>query len=184
MVTDLGRALPRLATLADAELAAEYPTRAGTALVRLAGRLLFFADSQVAWWQRIPPWRFATRAIRLRGHVRASVDRLLAGAFGAHNLATTRRDAVAFAAELEQEHVRLRKARTAPRRAHWALELARASIETRGITADTELLATSEERVLSGAEYDAMLAAKQADAATRTALVAAAADAHRELRVT
>jgi len=69
------------------------------------------------------------------------------------------------------------------KRRHWALELARAPLAIEGLTSDTEVLATTEERVLSARAYDAHCATQDELAKLRAALVAAADQAHRDLVV-
>ncbi len=179
----LERGCPRLRKLADAGLGADYDSVAGKTLIRLAGRLWFFAQCQVLWWESVPPWRWMRRGTKVRGMVRRYLDRFLAGAFGEHNVATTRADVIAVAEALEAKHAEEKESGLAGHRQHWSLELARRPLASQGITSDTEVLATHEERVLSGDELDGLAAAAERDAAARSKLVAAADGAHRDLAI-
>lgn len=167
--------------LAKSGLAADYDSVAGTALIRLAGRLWFFAHGQVRWWEKVPPWRWMRRGTKVRAYVSRHLDGFLAGAFGEHNVATTRADAIIVAGALVEEHRLARKQNLAGRRRAWALELVRAPIAGSQITSDTELLANSDERVLSAEEYDGITTAGLEGVVQRDKLVAAADRAHKDL---
>jgi hypothetical protein len=180
---DLAPIMPRVAALATSGLTADYDSIAGGALIRLAGRLWFFADSQVRWWEQAPPWRWTARRSRVRNHVRGELERFLGGAFGAHNVATTLADAIHVADGLVEAHRLARDKSLVSERRYWALEQALAPLAIEGLTSDTELLATTEERVLSASEYDAHCAAAAQLAEQRATLVAAADQAHRDLVV-
>ena len=129
------------------------------------------------------PWRWMRRGTKVRKLVRRYLDHFLSGAFGEHNLATVRADAIAIADELIEKHAADEKMGTAGHRQTWSLELARRPIAAQGITSDTEVLATYEERVLSGDEIDALIASAEGDSKLRSKLVAAADGAHRDLAV-
>ena len=180
---DLEAALPRLEALGGSGLTARYGTPGGDALLRLAGRLRFLADSQLRWWERIPPWRWMRRGPTARARIIRHVDRLLGAAFGEHDLAQTRADALELAGALRAEHAQQRETRLAAKRRVWALELARTPIASRALTSDTELLDTAAARVLSGEEYDQLVADKAEIAAQRAVLVASADQQHADLGV-
>jgi hypothetical protein len=179
---DVGAMLPRLAQLAGAKLAAEYGSAAGNALVRLAGRLRFFADSQVRWYDEVPPRRWTRVAPRVRARVYRAVDDFLAGAFGAHNVDQTRADAILVADAMEADYRAAKKALGAASRHTWALELARAPLAAKGVASDVDVL-PPEHRVMSGAEYDGIVDAGAAAVAHRAAAVAVAAKQLAELSV-
>jgi hypothetical protein len=180
---DLERGCPRLAALAKSRLAADYDSLAGKTLIRLAGRLWFFAQCQVAWWEKLPPWRWMRRGTKLRSYVSRHLEQFLAGAFGEHNVATTLADAIIIAEALAERYHQERKSGLVGKRRTWSLDLARVPIATKGITSDTELLAHCHERVLSADEYDAISLAATGEAKQRALLVAAADQAHSDLRV-
>ncbi|HEY5935751.1 MAG TPA: hypothetical protein VIU61_13980 [Kofleriaceae bacterium] len=181
--SDLAPIMPRIAALAASGLTADYDSVAGGALIRLVGRLWFFADSQVRWWEQMPPWRWTQRRSRVRNHVREQLERFLGGAFGEHNVATTLADAIHIAAGLTEAHRLERDKNMVAKRRHWALEQALAPLAIEGLTSDTELLSSTDERVLSAREYDAHCATAEALAKQRETLVAAADQAHRDLVV-
>ena len=182
---ELDRALPRLVALGDAGLAAGYDTAGGRALIRLAGHLRFLARSQVRWWEAVPPLRWTRRAPGARGRVAHHVDRLLAGAFGAHALkqarADTGRSAAAQAAAFAQAR-RDEPYGTPPRRA-WTRARALAQLAARGVTSDIEVLATAAERVLDEARYAELSETRTNAAARRDARVEAGRAHHRELSI-
>lgn len=180
---ELAPIMPRIAALAASALTADYDSIAGGALIRLAGRLWFFTDSQVRWWEQVPPWRWTQRRSRVRNHVRAQLERFLAGAFGEHNVATTLADAIHVSDGLAEAHRLERDKSMVAKRRFWALEQALAPLAIEGLTSDTELLSSTEERVLSAREYDAHCATAAQLAKQRETLVAAADQAHRELVV-
>jgi hypothetical protein len=176
----LDAALPRLAQLADSKLTVDYDSPAGQAVIRLAGRLRFFADSQVRWFERVPPmvWTRVRPAVRRRVH--AAVDRCLAGAFGEDQVTQTRADAIVVAEALDAAYRKADKDSLVPPRSAWALELARAPLATRGVISDVEEL-PPDERVMSGAAYDQLDAAGADEAEVRAALVETARRQQREL---
>lgn len=180
---ELAASLPKLAALAKSGLSADYDSIAGAALLRLSGRLLFLADSQVPLWEAMPPLRWMRRAPAVRSHVADQVDAFLTGAFGEHNLRTTRIDAERISAELLTTFKRQRELGLARDRGAWALEQLRAPLAAKGITSHVELLTNHAERVMHGDEYDAAAKA-HADAATRRAKLVSDADrAERDLLV-
>lgn len=176
--------LPRLEALASSGIAAPYDSAAGRALLELAGSLVFFARSQVSWWENIPPWRWMRRGPSARGKIARHVDRFLAGAFGEHNLDQARADVESHADRLAKHHKAERKKSLVAKRRHWALDQVREPIAAKTITSDTELLTTPEERVMSGDDYDAIATDKATDAVLRLALCARADEQHATLVVT
>ncbi len=175
--------LARLDALARANLTVPYDSAAGAALRRLAGRIRFVARSQVAWWEAIPPLRWMRRGPSARARIAKHLQQFLAGAFGEHNLAQAERDVEQIADELALAHRTAKKAGTAGKRRLWALEQARLPIAPETITTDTEVMQAWTERVMSGAEFDQLAAARAADAAARDKLLAGADQLHQQLFV-
>lgn len=176
--------LPRLEALSRAGIATTYDSPSGRALIKLAGGLLFLGRSQVSWWENLPPWRWMRRGPSARHKIDEHIDRFLAGAFGAHNLAQTRGDAEVISARIDKHHKAERKTNLVAKKRSWALEQARTPIAAKTITSDTELLVTPEERVMSGDDYDAIATDKATDAVLRIALCARADQQHKDLVVT
>jgi hypothetical protein len=180
---ELERDLQRLAAFSKSGLTAEPGSPGGKLLVQLAGSVLFLGKSQVRWWENVPPFRWMRRGPSARGKIERHVDRFLEAAFGEHNADQMRDDAEDVAESLDKEHKRLRKEQFVAKKPVWALEKAREPIASQTITSDTEMFVTPEERVMSGADYDAITTEKQEDAAIRGALLAAAERQHKELVV-
>lgn len=176
--------MPRLEALATSGITATYDAPGGRAMIKLAGTLLFLGRSQVTWWENVPPWRWMRRGPSARHKIKGHVDRFLAGAFGEHNLGQTHDDAEAVAKRLDKHHKSERKTNLVAKKRYWALEQARTPIAAKTITSDTELLVTPEDRVMSGADYDAIATAKANDAVLRIALCARADQQHKDLVVT
>ncbi len=180
---DLAAALPRLETLAATEIACEYGTPVGDAVIRLAGRLEFIAGSQVRWWESVPPLRWMRRGPASRHRMSRLLDRFLEKAFGALNLAQVRGSADVLADQLAAQHRHERKTGLVGKQRAWALEQARLPIASETLTSDTEVLETSAERVMTGSEYDAIVADKATDATRREALIAGNDERHAALSV-
>lgn len=180
---ELDATLGRLDALARSELTAEYESTAGAALRRLAGRVMFLARSQVAWWESIPPFRWFRRGPSARSRITRHLERFLGHAFGEHNAEQAIDDADRIADEIAADHKAKRKSYLAGKRRVWALEQARAPLAPNTITSDTELLETWAERVMSGHEYDELTTERAADAAAREKLLAGADEQHAQLFV-
>ncbi|MBL9017828.1 MAG: hypothetical protein JNL83_26815, partial [Myxococcales bacterium] len=178
---ELERELQRLAALSTSGLTAEPGSPGGTLLVQLAGSVLFLGRSQVRWWENLPPFRWMRRGPSARHKIERHVARFLEAAFGEHNAEQMQNDAEAVAESLDKEHARQRKESYVAKKPAWALEKAREPIASQTITSDTEMFVTPEERVMSGADYDAITTEKQEDAAIRGALLAAAERQHQAL---
>lgn len=181
--TELLAALPRLQALANAGLALEFDSIAGGALLRLAGRLRYFADAQVGMFEKLPPFRWLRRTPALSALVEDHVDKLLASTFSPEQLVAARREIERIAGALETAFHDAKRAHRTHDRAVWALDLLRAPIAATTITSDTEILATAHERVLSEREHDDIASGKAEAARRRAAIVASADLQHRELRV-
>ncbi|MFN0246438.1 MAG: hypothetical protein ACKV2T_05995 [Kofleriaceae bacterium] len=180
---EIDATLRRLETLAGAKLTATYESTAGAALRRLAGRILFLARSQVAWWETLPPFRWMRRGPTARSRITRHVEDFLGHAFGEHDAEQAMDDAERIADEIGADHKVKRKGYLAGKRRVWALEQARAPIAPNTITSDTELLESWAERVMSGHEYDEITYERAADAAAREKLHAGADERHAELFV-
>lgn len=180
---ELGATLGRLEALARSGLSADYESTAGAALRRLAGRVLFLARSQVAWWETLPPFRWMRRGPSARSRITRHIETFLGHAFGAHNAEQALADAERIADEIAADHKAKRKGYLAGKRRVWALEQARAPLAPTTITSDTEVLETWAERVMSGHEYDELTTERAADAAAREKLLAGADAQHAQLFV-
>lgn len=178
---ELEQQLQRLDAFSKSGLSAAPDSPGGKLLVQLAGSVLFLGRSQVRWWENLPPWRWMRRGPSARHKIKRHIDAFLAGAFGEHNLGQMRDDVEAVAEGLDKEHKRQRKENYVAKKPAWALEKAREPIASQTITSDTEMFVTPEERVMSGADYDAITSEKQEDAAIRGALLAAAERQHQAL---
>ena len=180
---EIDATLHRLEVLARSQLTADYESPAGAALRRLAGRVLFLARSQVAWWEGLPPFRWMRRGPTARSRITRHVEQFLAHAFGEHNADQAIEDAERIADGIAAEHKVKRKEYLAGKRRVWALEQARAPLAPNTITSDTELLESWAERVMSGREYDELTSERAADAAARDKLLAGADAQHAQLFV-
>lgn len=180
---DLLAALPRLRALANAQLSFELDSIAGGALLRLAGRLRFFAEAQVGTFEKLPPVRWFRRTPALRALVDEHLDKLLVATFSEGALEAARGEVARIAASLEKDFREAKRTLQATDRAAWALALLQAPIAATTITSDTEILATAHERILSEREHDEIAIAKAEAAQRRAAIVASADSQHRALRV-
>jgi hypothetical protein len=173
--------LHRLDSLERLAFAVDYGVDVAEAIKRLAARVLFLADSQVAWWEGIPPFRWIRRGPASRTRIEDQ-DRYLGATFGAQHEAA-RADVDRLARELILEHKKVRKTQLVGKLRPWAVDQARLPIAEQATTSDTELLATCDDRVMTGAAYDTVCASKIADRIKREALLADAADRHAKLFV-
>ena len=101
----LAAASPRLRALADGVGTTRVGTPGGDAVCDLLARLAFFADTQVGWLDRLPPWRWWRRPVATARRVRDAVDATLAAAFPADEVAAAR---AATDARAERAHAALR----------------------------------------------------------------------------
>ncbi|MCC6527761.1 MAG: hypothetical protein IT373_34265 [Polyangiaceae bacterium] len=169
-------ALPKLGALAARPFAWTTPPAPGslvaTELLRLAARLSFFAQSQVDWWEHVPPFRFWRRAPAAAVLGRASVEGYLAHVFGSDAaLDAARARLKAALRRLRQSYARRRKADAeTPPRAEHARRLLAAPLERDGLTADLELGESAAERVVGADEFAAACERDRKRAAVRRRL--------------
>ncbi len=183
---ELTLALPRLRALprgVSASREAVLGSPSGEAILRLASRLRFLAQSQITWWQHLPPWRWLGDQPRAAAFVARCVDDVLVAAFAPAELDTARLAVTETAQLLVALHKQARQAGSADKRSVWSLALARGSLTAGGVQADSQLLTRSEERVLSGDEHDAIFADEAAAATRRQQLMDAAEASHGQLLV-
>lgn len=176
-----GAPTPRLDALAGAELGTSYDSAGRASVIRLAGRVQFLAGSHVSWWEKVPPFRWLRRSPGVRGQVDRAIERLLARTFGEHDLQTVTEEVRGIVETLRDEHRRAKQSGLAGKRRAWAREQMLLPIAPTAITTDTELLGEYEERVLSEAEYEALVAERAASEQLRRALVANAERDHDDL---
>jgi hypothetical protein len=181
---DIATALTRLELLARSHLTAKFDSPAGEALLSLAARIRFLAGSQVAWWEAVPPFRWMRRGPSARGNILRHLDAFLDGAFGDHNAKQTSEGVERRAAELESAWKAVKDTSMLDKRRDWAMNEAREPLASKTLTSDVEVLATWQERVLSGQEYDDIKRSRDDDAVQRSFLVAGAEAQHGELFVT
>ncbi|MBK7077293.1 MAG: hypothetical protein IPH44_33880 [Myxococcales bacterium] len=172
---DLGQAFPRLAAVAARSGTAILEGRAGGALIAFAASLWHVVRCQVAWYERLPPWRWLSRSRRVHAHVRDALTAWIGHVFG---------DSMVAAAwdQIEQQADDLLA--TMRRRQFWwadrrtgGLAHGRRALDTPGLTADTELLGTAADRVVDGDTADALAQAARDAAARRAELMRAGAAA-------
>jgi hypothetical protein len=180
---EINATLQRLEALGRSQLTAAYESPAGTALRRLAGRILFLARSQVSWWESLPPFRWMRRGPTARTRITRQLEIFLGHAFGDHNAKQAIEAAEQIADEIAADHKVKRKSYIAGKRRVWALEQARTPLAPETITSDTEILQSWTERVMSGHEYDEITSERAADAAAREKLLAGSDEQHAQLFV-
>ncbi|HEY4055240.1 MAG TPA: hypothetical protein VGM39_01485, partial [Kofleriaceae bacterium] len=181
---EIATAMTRLELLARSHLTAKLDSPGGMALVALAARIRFLAGSQVAWWEAVPPFRWMRRGPSARGTILRHLETFLDGAFGEHNGKQTAVSVERRAAELESAWKAVKDTTLLGKRRDWAMNEARAPLEAQTLTSDVEVLATWQERVLSGREYDEIKLSRDLEATERSLLVAGAEAQHGELFVT
>ena len=174
--------LPCLDALARHAFAVDYDSTGGAAVRLFLARVVFLADSQVRWWETLPPLRWFRRSTTARTRIAQQLAHAIAAMFDTRADAA-HADIARLVKQLVAEHKAARKASYIAKRRSWSVEQARLPIAPQSITCDTELLATAVERVMPAAEYDAIVAAKVADRAERAELLASAAQQHAELLV-
>jgi hypothetical protein len=182
-MAELEAALPRLRALPRGVCEAAMGTAPAEAVIRLASRLRFVAQSQIAWWQKMPPWRWRSTAPRAAQLVEQQVEALLVAAFAASEREASRVAVDRAVVLMEETHRRARKAGATAKRSWWSLEVAMTPLLLPEVHGDAELLTRAEERVLSGEEHDAIFANEEATAARRDRLMAAAAETRAQLLV-
>ncbi len=188
------RALPMLEQLAassspNAEpLIADSP--AGEQFVRFAARLLFYVDSQVRWWEWLPPLPWLRRGPCSRRLTRRALDdwvqRVFAGSaergdeFGQSCVQAARKLIRAEKKRLVHEFRQLKKSFDTDHRTvgRYARHLLLAPIEQPGITTDAELV---QSRVLSRDDTAPLVEKFKKARARRDQLMNQADDARAEL---
>ncbi len=180
---ELAAALPRLGSLPRGVCAAVMGTAPAEAVIRLASRVRFVAQSQITWWQKLPPWRWLGTVPRAAQLVEEHLDALIVSAFSAAERQAARVAVDRAMVLMEETHRRARKAGATAKRSWWSLEVAMTPLLLPEVHGDAELLTRPEERVLSGEEHDAIFADEEATAVRREQLMAAAATAREQLLV-
>lgn len=174
--------LPRLDALERLAFSVDHDSDAGATLRAFAARLLFIANSQVGWWENIPPFVWMRRRPTTRRRIANQLRRWIAATFP--DDAKRALEAVDHATDaLVKDHKQQRKQSFVAKRRAWSLEQALLPIAPTTLTTDTELLATAESRVMSGEHYDETCAAKIADRIAREKLLANAEQQHATLFV-
>lgn len=183
---DLRASLPLLGHLAAAlstrGAQEELTVPRSVHLLRLLGRLRFFAATQPRWWEWVPPFPFTRRAPVLRRVTSRIVEeialRALVGPDTRSAEGRARRKAVEaeIAAVRESLVRRWREARAehlAPaRKALFARQALLRPIEREGVTTDAEVLLAEEERVLTREMHRSIAVEDGKRAARRRTLVA------------
>jgi len=169
----LGQAFPRLAAVVARSGTAILDGHAGAALVGFAASLWHVVRCQVAWFEHLPPWRWLSRARRVRAYVHRQLTAWVSRVFG-DSMVTAAWDRIERQADDLLATMRRRQFWWAGRRTR-GLAHGRRALDTPGLTADTELLTTAADRVVDGDTDDALAQAARDAAARRAELMRAGA---------
>jgi hypothetical protein len=170
---DLRAELPKLHALAAGVGSTRVATAGGDALCGLLAQLHYVAETQVSWFDRLPPWRWWRRPVATARLVVAAIEDTVTAAFAADERTAAR---AAVAARLAEHRAAITtEASGLGRRRRHGLRVALAPVREDRLLADSEVLVDERERVLSGDEYDQIVAARASDAEARVAITEALA---------